>query len=99
MPLVYEADKPRVQNQTIETAAGVDSYWVPVNTHWSQLQVPHRGAAFNNTGSATRSLTHQRQTVIYTYLYTQLHSLYKFIIRLKQKPKKKPNKQLFFFYR
>ena len=26
MPLVYEADKPRVQNQTIETAAGVDSY-------------------------------------------------------------------------
>ena len=90
---MYEVDKLRVQNQTIETAAGVDSYWVPVNTPWSQLQVPHRGAAFNNTGSATRSLTHQRQTVIYTYLYAQLHSLYKFIIRLRQKQKK----QTFFF--
>ena len=56
---------------------------VPVNTRWSQLQISHR--EHSNTWSATRSLTHQRQIVIYTYLYTQLHSSYKFIIHLKQK--------------
>ena len=83
MPLVYKADKPRVQIQTVETAAGVDS---PESLS-TLAGHNYRGAAFNNTGSATRSLTHQRQTVIYTYLYTQLHSLYKFITHLKQKKK------------